>query len=71
MSNNGKKGITKDAIIEQAVEMIEESGKEEISMRELAEKLLIKAPSLYNHIKSLDELLTEVSRYAAEQLRIV
>lgn len=64
-----QKGITKETIIKKAVETIEDSGTPEISMRELAEKLNIKTPSLYNHIKSLDELLSEVGHYAAEQLK--
>ena len=64
-----QKGICKDKIIAMAVQMVEQSGEPEISMRELAEQLNVKTPSLYNHIKSMEELLSEVSRYAAEQLK--
>lgn len=64
-----QKGINRDAVLAKAVEMIERTEAPAISMRELAEKLGIKTPSLYNHVKSMDELLTGVSRRAAEELR--
>lgn len=64
-----QKGISRDVILARAIAIIERDGKPDISMRELAEALEIKTPSLYNHIKSMSELQTDISRYAAEELR--
>lgn len=64
-----QRGITRDAVLAKAIEMIERSGSPTVSMRELAEELGIRTPSLYNHVKCVNELLVEVSRYAAEELR--
>lgn len=64
-----QKGISKEIIVTKAIEMIEKNESPEISMRELAEELEIKTPSLYNHVKSMNELRIDVSRYAAETLR--
>lgn len=64
-----QKGISRDIILAKAIEMIEQSENPAISMREIAEELGIKTPSLYNHVKSMNELLTDISRYAAEKLR--
>lgn len=64
-----QKGISRDIILAKAIEMIEQSENPAISMREIAEELEIKTPSLYNHVKSMNELLTDISRYAAEKLR--
>lgn len=64
-----QKGISKDTIIAKTIELIEQNRTPSISMREIAEKLEIKTPSLYNHVKSMNELFIEVSFYAAEELR--
>ncbi len=64
-----QKGISKDIILAKAIEIIERKEAPTISMRELAEELEIKTPSLYNHVKSMNELFIDVSRYAAEELR--
>lgn len=66
-----QKGISKDVILAKALEMVESYESPAISMRELAEELGIKTPSLYNHVKGVNELLIDVSRYAAEELRRV
>ena len=66
-----QKGINKDSIVRKAMEIIDQSGKPEISMRELAERLNIKTPSLYNHISSMEELLVCVSSRAAQQMKEV
>ena len=46
------KGLTKEKIIAEAIAYIEESGQSKISLHELARRLGIKTPSLYNHIKN-------------------
>lgn len=59
--------ITKESITQAAIELVEEHGRPELSMRELAERLGVKTPSLYNHVESMEQLLVEVCRYAVEQ----
>lgn len=60
----GAKGVTKELVIAQAVALIEESGRSEVSLHELARRLKIKTPSLYNHIKNTEDLRHEVFQYA-------
>ena len=64
-----QKGINKDTIVAKAIEIIERTKTPAISMREIADELGIKTPSLYNHIKSMNELFIAVSFYAAEELK--
>lgn len=64
-----QKGISREVVLAKAVEIVERTEIPTLSMRELAEELEIKTPSLYNHVKSMNELLTDVSRYAADALR--
>ena len=58
------KGLTKEKIIADAISAIEESGQSKISLHELARRLGIKTPSLYNHIKNSKDLRHEIFRYA-------
>ena len=64
-----QKRISRDIILAKAIEMIERNENPAISMRELAEELEIKTPSLYNHVKSMNELFIDISRYAADELK--
>ena len=56
-SNNTSR---KDVIIEKAAILFKEKGFKAASMRELAEVVGVEAASLYNHIKSKNELLHEI-----------
>ena len=58
------KGLTKEKIIAEAIAYIEESGQSRISLHELARRLGIKTPSLYNHIKNTRALRHEIFRHA-------
>lgn len=64
-----QKGISKDLILAKAIEIIERTENPVISMKEIAEELQIKTPSLYNHVKSMNDLFIDVSRYAADKLK--
>ena len=48
--------IDKTIIIKKAAEMANEIGLEKVTLKLLANQLNIKPPSLYNHIKGLDDL---------------
>lgn len=63
----GTKGLTKEIIVAEAVMMIEENGQSSISLHELARRLNIKTPSLYNHIKNTKDLRHEVFKYAIDK----
>lgn len=59
-----RKGLTQDFVVKAAAELIERKGRCEFSMHSLADSLGVKTASLYNHVESMDTLLTEVCRYA-------
>lgn len=61
------KGLSKEKIVEEAVKYIEITQQSTISLHELARRLGIKTPSLYNHIKNTKELQYEVFRYGIEK----
>lgn len=63
----GAKGLTKDIIVEEAIAFIENTGQPVISLHELARRLGIKTPSLYNHIRNTKELQYEVFQYAVDK----
>lgn len=58
------KGLSKQIIVDEAVTYIAETEKPEISLREIARRLSVKAPSLYNHIKNTEELQYAVYQHA-------
>ena len=64
-----RKGLTKKAVIDAAIELIEEHGNHAFSLNELARKLEIKPASLYNHIENLEELTCKIRIRIAEMLR--
>ena len=63
----GSKRVTKERIISEAIRLIEEKEQSVISLHELARRLGIKTPSLYNHIKNTRDLQHEVFRYAIDK----
>ena len=63
----GAKGLTKEIIVAEAIACIQNTGQPAVSLHELARRLGIKTPSLYNHIKNTKELQYEVFRYAIDR----
>ncbi len=57
----------KEDIIYATLELAAERGMKGVSMSQIAEKVGIKAPSLYNHFKSKDEIIREMYRLLREQ----
>ncbi|MCC6636028.1 MAG: TetR family transcriptional regulator [Chitinophagaceae bacterium] len=55
----------KEIIIDKAAALIREKGFKAASMRDLAEIIGVEAASLYNHIKSKNELLYEICLHVA------
>lgn len=57
-------GLCQDSIVHAAVGLIEEKGIAHFSMGALARQLHVKTASLYNHVKSLEQLLALVGQEA-------
>ena len=57
----------KEDIIYATLELAAERGMKGVSMSQIAERVGIKAPSLYNHFKSKDEIIREMYRFLREQ----
>lgn len=53
----------KEEILLVTLELAAENGLSVVSMAQIAEKIGIKKPSLYNHFKSKDEIIAEMYRY--------
>jgi AcrR family transcriptional regulator len=53
-------GPTKARIFDEALLLIEQDGLSKLSMRNLADRLQMKAPSLYKHIQNKDEIVAFV-----------
>ena len=61
-----KKGLSRELIIDTALQLVDRGGPATCSMRELAEVLEVKAASLYNHIAGMDDLMGHVGLRAVE-----
>ncbi len=64
-----RQGLTRAGVVRAAIELIESEGLQRFSLRELANRLHVRAASLYNHIKNMDELYTEIGYYAISELK--
>lgn len=64
-----RQGLTRAGIVQAAIELIESEGLQRFSLRELAKRLHVRAASLYNHIRNMDELYTEIGYYAISELK--
>lgn len=61
------KGLTREVIVSEAVACMEHTGQPTVSLHELARRLGVKTPSLYNHIQKTRQLQREVFRYAIDK----
>lgn len=57
----------KEEIILASLELASENGLQSVSMNQIAKKIGIKAPSLYNHFKSKDEIVKAMYSYLREK----
>lgn len=53
----GKNSLSQERIVEAALELLKEHGLGNLSLRDIAKRLDIKAPALYWHFKNKDELV--------------
>lgn len=63
-----KRGLDIQTILNTAAELAEEKGLENVSLLQVAEKLGVKSPSLYNHLSGLQELSTGLAKLAITRL---
>jgi AcrR family transcriptional regulator len=66
-SSHTAAGITVGAIADAALAIIRTHGVGGLTMRSVAERLRVRAPSLYHHVRNKDELLDLVARNAFDQ----
>ena len=59
-------GLTKAAIVQAALDLLDEAGMDGLTVRALASRLGVQAPALYWHVRSkqalLDEMATQIWR---------
>jgi AcrR family transcriptional regulator len=63
-----KRGLDSQTILNVAAELAEEKGLENVSLLQVAEKLGVKSPSLYNHLVGLQELSSGIAKLAISTL---
>ncbi len=61
-------GLNRQAVVNAAIQLLEERGYQNFSMRELADSLQIKTASLYNHVENMEALYLEIGHYAIFEL---
>lgn len=66
-SSHAAAGITVAAIADAALAVIRASGVDGLTMRAVAERLDVRAPTLYHHVRNKSELLDLVARNAFDQ----
>ncbi|MFF0270491.1 TetR/AcrR family transcriptional regulator [Kribbella sp. NPDC004536] len=66
-SSHAAAGITTTAIADAALTVIRTAGVDGLTMRAVAERLHVRAPSLYHHVHNKSELLDLVARNAFDQ----
>lgn len=56
-------GLTKDILLQSAMEMVDAEGAQHLTLKALADKLNVRPPSLYNYFGSVAELHTSLMLY--------
>jgi len=64
----GRTGLSRPRLIDEALELLQESGLAGLSTRRLAERLKVQSPALYWHVRGKDELLQLVADAICAQM---
>lgn len=64
-----KNNISDEVIIELSAKLSNEVELDNLSLKLITEKLNIKAPSLYNHIKSLEDIKDKITVRTANTIK--
>lgn len=62
--------VNKELVIQTACDYVDRHGLKELTLKNLAEALSIRTPSLYNHIDSLDHLVLEIAHKGMQQINM-
>lgn len=68
MSPRPKVGLDLETILEEAGELADQYGMQEVTLANLAKKLMIRPPSLYNHFDGLPGLRKQLAIYGIERI---
>lgn len=60
--------LSREAIAEVALAVLDEEGAEGLTVRRIADRLGVQSPSLYNHVSSKDEILDAVTELIGNQI---
>lgn len=66
--NMPRPGLDRDVVVQAAADLYDASGGAGVTLKDVAERLGVKTPSLYNHIRGHDELLHALAMHAGQQL---
>ncbi|HVX30552.1 MAG TPA: WHG domain-containing protein [Nitrolancea sp.] len=64
-----KRNLSRAAVIQAAAELLDECAGSELKLSDLAARLGVRVPSLYNHVDGADDLKAGVALYGLEELR--
>ncbi len=65
----GKKGLNKEIVLQTAVKLADEKGLHNVTLKELADQLKIKTPSLYTYVDSAQGLNSMLAVYGLSCLK--
>jgi AcrR family transcriptional regulator len=66
----GQRNLTIDAVILAAAQIAEEGGVDNLNLNSIATALGIKTPSLYNHVKGIEDVRQRLARYIFEKMEL-
>lgn len=66
----GRVGLARDQLVDAALELMQEAGLDALSTRRLAERLGVKSPALYWHVRNKGELLGLVADAICAQMAL-
>lgn len=65
----GGRALTRDAVVDAAAALVDERGPDGLTLSELAKRLGVRSPSLYNHVDGVEGLQRELRLRALADLR--
>lgn len=63
-----KRKVDINDIINCAIDILDNQGLDYVTLKEISSRLSIQSPSLYNHVKGLDDILVKVANKSFENL---
>jgi AcrR family transcriptional regulator len=63
--------LDRDSVVNKAAEIADEIGLERLTITLLAERLTVRPPSIYNHVKNLDDLYNQLTYKGIRDLQAI